>query len=152
MELRPELSPPVIPSTRIEQLCAAIHTVVELLESGADARADIAAFNEDTGHTYEPYDFMTYGSWRNIEEFALEAARPAWPKVPDVSREELVEIVRRIQIQAMDDDRDYYLLVLETNTVRPGVSDLIHWPPPHLVGASAEAIVDEALRYRPTAL
>ncbi|WP_426503015.1 hypothetical protein ACPPVO_36060 [Dactylosporangium sp. McL0621] len=73
-----------------------------------------------------------------------------WPKVPDVSREELVEIVRRIQ--AMDDDRHYYLLVLKTNTVRPGVSDLIYWPPPHLVDASAEDIVDEALRYRPTAL
>ncbi|MEU7876377.1 hypothetical protein [Dactylosporangium sp. NPDC049140] len=150
MELRAELTPPVVSSTRIEQLCAAISTIEELLESGADASADIAAFNEDTGHKYEPYHFMTYSSSRNVEDFALQAARPAWPKVPDVNRDELVEIVRRIQ--AMDNDMDYYLLVLETNTVRPGVSDLIYWPPPHLVDASAEAIVDEALRYRPTAL
>lgn len=150
MELRPELSPPVISSLRIEQLCAAIHAVAELLESGGEARAEIAAFNEDTRHTYEPFDFMTYSSWRNVEDFALEAARPVWPKVPDVSREDLVEIVRRIQ--ARDDDIHYYLLLLETNTVRPGVSDLISWPPPELVDASAEAIVDEALRYRPMAL
>ncbi|MFF5233216.1 hypothetical protein [Dactylosporangium sp. NPDC000521] len=150
MQLRPELSPPVIPSDRINDLCAAIHSIEELLESGADASAEIAAFNEDTRHTYEPYHFMTYWSSRNVEDFALEAARPAWPKVPDVSREELVEIVRRIQ--SMDADTNYYLLLLETNTVRPGVSDLIHWPPPELVDAPPEAIVDEALRYRPVAL
>src|SRR4051812_21161428 len=106
VELRAELSPPVVSTARIEQLCAAIDSVAELLESDADASADIAAFNEDTGHKYEPYDFMTYSSSRNIEDFALEAARPAWPKVPDVSRDELVEIVRRIQ--AMDDDMHYY--------------------------------------------
>lgn len=143
MELRPELSPPVVSGARIEQLCAAIHAVEALLESSADASAEIATFNEDTGHTYAPHDFMTYSSHRDVEAFALEAARPAYPKVPDISREELIEIVRRIQ--AIDDDTDYYLLLLETNTIRPGVSDLIHWPPPELVDASAEAIVDEAL-------
>jgi hypothetical protein len=148
--LRPELTPPVVSSARVEQLRTAILRIAELLESGADARAEIATFNEDTGHTYSPYDFVTYSSWRNVEEFALEAARPAWPRVSDVTRDELVEIVRRIQ--AMGDDAHYYLLVLETNTVRPGVSDLIYRPPPELMNASAEAIIDAALRYQPIAL
>jgi hypothetical protein len=43
------------------------------------------------------------------------------------------------------------LLVLQTNTLHPAVSDLIFWPPPALESASAEEIVDAILSYRPVA-
>lgn len=152
VELRPELCPPEVGPGRIAELCGAIDNIAELLERGEQdqAEAAIAAFNADTGHHCVPGDFLGYSASRSVEDFAVEVARPAWPKVADTTREELVEIVRRIQ--AVDDDIDYYLLLLRTNVVHPGVSDLIFWPPPELVGASAEAIVDAALSYKLIAL
>jgi hypothetical protein len=78
-----------------------------------------------------------------------EAARPARPIVADITREELAEVVRRIM--AADPETDYYLRLLEANTVHPGVSDLIFHPPSHLHEATAERIVDAALDYRPMA-
>ncbi|MFC5833794.1 hypothetical protein [Nonomuraea insulae] len=58
-----------------------------------------------------------------IAELARDAARPDRLKVPDITREELAEIVRRI----MQAD-------------------------PELQDATAEEIVDAALSYRPIAL
>jgi hypothetical protein len=52
----------------------------------------------------------------------------------------------------VDEDADYYLLLLRANVVHPRVTDLIFYPPPELADASPEAIIDEARRCRPTAL
>jgi hypothetical protein len=72
------------------------------------------------------------------------------PRVPGITRDELAEIVRRLQ--AADPETDYYLRLLEANVAHPGVSDLIYHPPAELRQASAEQIVDTALSYRPIAL
>ena len=150
VELRPELCPPRVERQRIAELCAAIDRIEGLLQRGEPAEPAIAAFNADTGHAYPAEYFVTYRDSRDVEDFALEAARPARPKVVDVTRDELIEIVRRIQ--AVDADIEYYVLLLETNVVHPRVTDLVFWPPPELVGASPERIVDAALRYRPIPL
>jgi hypothetical protein len=150
MDLRPELRPPAVSPERIAHLCAAVDHIAGLLDRGEPADAPIAAFNADTGHSYTAEDFLTYWRSRDVEDLALEAARPARPKVPDITRDELVEIVRRI-IDA-DSDTDYYVLLLTTNVVHPRVTDLIFWPPPELEDASPERIVDTALSYRPVAL
>ncbi|MEV6931196.1 bacteriocin immunity protein [Dactylosporangium sp. NPDC051485] len=68
----------------------------------------------------------------------------------NVTRDELIEIVRRIQ--AADDDMDYYVLLLSTNVSHPGAIDLIFHPPADLADASPEAVIDAALSYRPIAL
>lgn len=135
---------------RITELCAAIETIARLLERGEPADSAISGFNAETGHDYDAVQFLTYWTSRNVEDFALEAARPARPKVANISRDELIEIVRRIQ--AADDDIDYYVLLLVTNVLHPRVTDLIFWPPPELVDASTAAIVDAALNYRPIGL
>ncbi|GAA2599774.1 hypothetical protein GCM10010399_33200 [Dactylosporangium fulvum] len=150
MELRPELCPPAVGPQRIAELCAAIETIEGLLERGESADAAIAAFNAETGHDYTADNFRTYWTSRDVEDFALEAARPARPKTANVTRDELIEIVRRIK--AADDDTDYYVLLLETNVLHPRVANLIFYPPPELADASAETIVDAALSYRPVAL
>ncbi|GAA2325795.1 hypothetical protein [Dactylosporangium salmoneum] len=150
MELRPELCPPPVAPERVAELCAAIETIEELLERGEPADAAIAAFNAGTGHGYATDDFRTYWTSRDVEDFALEAARPAFPKVADVTRDELIEIVGRIQ--AAGDDVDYYVLLLITNVPHPRVTDLIFHPPAELADASPEAVVDAALSYRPIAL
>jgi hypothetical protein len=80
----------------------------------------------------------------------LEAARPVRPRLPDITREELVEIVRRVLEGGPEED--HYLRLFETNVAHPGASGLIFHPPAGLEGASPEQIVDAAMAHRPIAL
>ncbi|MCC5477986.1 hypothetical protein [Streptomyces barringtoniae] len=84
---------------------------------------------------------------RDLEQFALEAARPAWPRVPDVTRDELIELVRRVRAgqAAGDPGADYHLLVLEVNVAHPRPFGVIEQDAP------PERIVDELLAHRPIA-
>ncbi|QFY15048.1 hypothetical protein GBF35_50640 [Nonomuraea phyllanthi] len=67
-----------------------------------------------------------------------------------MTRDELVEIIRRIM--EADQETDYYFKLLKVNGLHPRVSDLIFWPPEELWDATPEQIVDVALTYRPIAL
>lgn len=149
MDLRPELLPPPVSQQQLDELSAEIDRIADLVaDRSEDAEEAIRAFNAMTGHDYVAYDFAEYWGSRSAEEFAREAARPARPRVADVTRVELVEIVSRLL--AGDPESDYYLRVLEANVMHPRVSDLVFHPSDD--DASAEEIVDEALRYRPIAL
>ncbi|MFE0462783.1 hypothetical protein ACFW1A_26370 [Kitasatospora sp. NPDC058965] len=151
MDLRAELMPPPVSRQRLDELGAEIVRIADLVVCGAGTRdEEIAAFNARTGHDYGALDFAEYDGGRDLVEFALEAARPARPRVADVTADELVEIVRKIL--AGDPESDFYLRLLEANVTHPRVGDLIFRPPAGLRDASAERIVDEALRYRPIAL
>ncbi|MFF9870306.1 hypothetical protein ACF1G0_33840 [Streptomyces sp. NPDC013953] len=151
VDLRPELLPPLVSPKRLEELALEIDRIADLIAvCPEDAAEAVQVFNEATGHDYRVLDFAEYWGSRDVEEFAKEAARPARPVVADITRDELVEIVRRIL--AADPESDYYLLLLGTNVLHPEVSDLIYYPPEALEDASAEQIVDEALKYRPIAL
>ncbi|RJO73365.1 hypothetical protein D5S18_19200 [Nocardia panacis] len=68
----------------------------------------------------------------------------------DITRAELIELVRRVM--AADEDTDTYLQLLDTRTPHPAIADLIFHPPIELRDASAEQIVDAALSYRPIVL
>lgn len=151
VDLRPELSPPPVSRQRLGELCAETERIADLLEARPEAAEEaIAAFNAMTGHDYEALDFADYHGSRSLEEFAREAGRPARPVVVDITRDELVEIVRRLL--TADPESDYYLRLLETNLSHPRVSDLVFQPSDALEDASADQIVDEALKYRPIAL
>ncbi|MGW2702952.1 bacteriocin immunity protein [Streptomyces sp. NPDC001340] len=155
MELRRELLPPPVPAERLAELGEEIERIERLLCEDAEAgRRAVDAFNAATGCAYEPSAFLCRSASRDLEEFALEAARPARPRVPDVTREELVEIVRRILAGCAsgDPDTDYYLSVLRTNVTHPRAADLLFHPPTHLADAPPERIVEELLAYRPIAL
>jgi hypothetical protein len=145
MDLRPELLPPQPSGDRLRELRGEIERIAALLERHPRAGAEaVRAFNESTGHAYDACDFTYYRSAGDLEEFALEAARPARPRVADVTRAELVEIVRRLMSDA-GCDAGYYVLLFATNVPRPGAGD----PLPHLAdclqNASAAELVDEAL-------
>ncbi|MFE7215129.1 hypothetical protein ACFU93_35345 [Streptomyces sp. NPDC057611] len=152
VDLRPELLPPPVSPERLEELSLEIDRIADLITvCPGDAAEAVQAFNEATGHDYKVLDFAEYWESRDVEEFAMEAARPAHPRVEDITRAELVEIVRRVL--AFDPEYAHYLLLLEVNVAHPRVGDLIFHPSDNnLQGASAEEIVDEALRYRPIAL
>ncbi|MFI6874543.1 hypothetical protein ACIBL6_13970 [Streptomyces sp. NPDC050400] len=139
---------------RLDELSREIDRISDLVGERSPSAADaIRAFNDATGHAYTAFDFATSCSSRDVEEFALEAARPAFPRVADVTREELIEIVGRVLANTAA--HDYYLLLLEVNLPHPAVSGLIYHPGDAFQGrqdATAEEIVDKALSYRPIAL
>ncbi|MDO3411212.1 hypothetical protein QWJ34_15710 [Saccharibacillus sp. CPCC 101409] len=86
-------------------------------------------------------------------------------RIEDITRDELIEIVRRIQeperaVAAGPEEaetpaeqpdagelRDFYLELLQANVTMPGVSDLIFRD-----DLDAEEVVDRALAYRPIIL
>jgi hypothetical protein len=151
VDLRPELLPPPVSPERLEELGLEIDRIADLVAVCPEEAAEaVRVFNEATGHDYGVLDFAEYWGARGVEEFAREAARPARPVVADITRDELVEVVRRVM--AADPEIDHYLLLLGTNVLHPGVDSLIFHPPEALAEASAEQIVDEALKYRPIAL
>ncbi|MFB6441697.1 hypothetical protein ACFCVY_33815 [Streptomyces sp. NPDC056411] len=110
----------------------------------------IWAFNGVTGHAYVALDFAGYYGSRTVAEFAREAARPACPRIADITRDELIEIVSRLLVSFPESN--HYLRLLEANVPHPRVSDLVFHPLSDFQDASAEEIVEEALRYRPIAL
>ncbi|MEU5894361.1 hypothetical protein ABZ835_47445 [Streptomyces sp. NPDC047461] len=151
MDLRPELLPPPVSRQRLDELCAEVERIAVLLEIRPEVAGEaISAFNAMTGHGYVALDFAEYDASRSLEEFAREAARPARPRVADITRDELVEIVRRLLTAAPEST--YYRRLLEANVAHPRVSDLVFCPSDDLQGASAEQVVDEALAYRPIVL
>ncbi|MFJ5924522.1 bacteriocin immunity protein [Kitasatospora sp. NPDC092948] len=154
MDLRPELLPPPVSRERLAELCREIERIADLAMKHPEAVDEaVAAFNAMTGHDYGALCFAEYDGSRSLEDFAREAARPARPQVSDITRDELVEVVRRLLEDPPDSDNsDYYLRLLEANVSHPRVSDLLFHPPAELRNASAERIVEAALRYRPIAL
>ncbi|SNT42021.1 hypothetical protein SAMN05216252_124102 [Actinacidiphila glaucinigra] len=152
VDLRPELLPPPVGPKRLAELAREIERIEDLAGSGEPADQAVAAFNERTGHDYLLSDFTCYDASRGLEEFAREAARPARPRVADITREELVEIVRRVEADPAGEDTDYHLLLLDCNTPHPRACDLLFHPPAGLEDAPPERIVEAALAYRPIAL
>ncbi|MGW2657344.1 hypothetical protein ACWC1D_27255 [Streptomyces sp. NPDC001478] len=151
VDLRPELLPPPVSQQRLDELCAEVERIAELLETRPEVAGEaIAAFNTMTGHGYVALDFAEYHGSRSLAEFAREAARPARPTIADITRDELVEIVHRLLTAASESN--YYLRLLEANVPHPRVSDLVFHPSEDLQGASAEQIVNKALKYRPIVL
>ncbi|WP_119730064.1 bacteriocin immunity protein [Thermomonospora amylolytica] len=152
MELREELRPQLVAEERLEFLARWIEAIADLLDRGSELEieSEIQRFNEDVGHSYEADDFRFYAAGRSSRDFALEAARPKPRRIPDITREELVEIVARIQ--SSGPEAEYYVKLFEVNVPHPRASGLIYWPPKELEGATPEEIVDAALSYRPIEL
>ena len=147
MELRPELLPPTIAAERLAELAGEIERIGDLLSRGEPAAGAIEDFNRATGHNYAAHDFTDYLDWRTLDEFAVEAARPAYPRVADITRAELAEIVRRIQ--SADPETDYYSRVLDASVNHPNWGNLVFHTPDL---DDPEQIADEILAYRPIAL
>jgi hypothetical protein len=98
VDLRLELLPPTVDQGRIDEIGTEITRIADLVHQGLrpDAETAMAVFNANTGRDYGIGDFLEYDGARSLEEFAREAARPAWPRVHAVTRSELIEIVRRV--------------------------------------------------------
>jgi len=85
----------------------------------------------------------------DISHRDLKAYKKALLEAKDLSKEELIEITKRILLT--DKHQDFYLQLLEKNILDPAISDLIFWPSQRGYDRelSAEEIVEIALNYKP---
>ncbi len=152
MDLRSELTPPKHDESLVDRLVQ----LVERLDSDAalsgDRDDELAEFNQFAGTTLDVEAFQGIYRMEEAEEFVRRALilRDV-PKVPDLTREEMIEIVSRI-IQG--EDQDFYLYLFIKNCKHPGESGLIfgqHLIPelPHDREATAEEIADCAMNWEP---
>ncbi|MBO0854973.1 MAG: hypothetical protein J2P18_14565 [Nocardia sp.] len=144
MDLRPELLPPPVEEHILDEFCREIARIESLIWHGEPVAETVAAFNERTGRRYHWTAFAEYDEIRDLEDFALEAARPPHPRVPDLTRDELAEIIARMRSANLPAaDLDYYLRLVDNSVPHPAITDLIRE-----TDAEPGEIADAAIGYK----
>ncbi|MCG7406524.1 hypothetical protein MH117_03775 [Paenibacillus sp. ACRRX] len=148
MKLRKELEPINRTDEFKNLLKSKIEQIELLLESGKTAFAEIEEFNKLTGREYDEYYFSNYWRSISIDDFVNEASNPYPVKMNEITKDELIELVRRIlDIETYGNDTSFYLEVLTANMMMPDISDLIYYQ-----DLSPEEIIEEGLKYKPIIL
>ena len=128
MELRPELMPPKLDKATVRRL-AKWAAAIDGARPG-QWEDDLSAFNAEANTRFKFEDFQgiaggqDHATW--VKSVLAEASlRP----LPDITREELVELVRRVgSAEYKEHETDFWLRVLEVNLPDAPISDLIFWP------------------------
>lgn len=99
MVLRSEWMPRPITLSKLHELEQAIDVIEHLLSNGENEAADerIRAFNETYGRSEDAALFQHYKGSVSRTELALRLSQPKAARSEEVKREELIELVRRIQ-------------------------------------------------------
>ena len=128
MELRRELTPPALD----EALVARLARLADRLDGSRPGQNDavLAEFNRLAGTAVPLEAFQGIYKVEDAEDFARrvlyqQSIRP----VTDITRAELVEVVRRAMSAAPGEEG--YLTVLEANEPTGRAYLLIFWPPDH---------------------
>lgn len=127
--------------------------IVDGIFAGDDVSDKIGMIAKMTGRNHYDFDyFETLHSHSSIEEFANSAAQPVPPRVPDITRDELIEIVRLAMNFKDPDGSDYYRGLFDRNVPMADASGLMDYPENWVPGQdlseydpSPEEIVDRAL-------
>ena len=145
--LRKELQPPKIDETILPEVESIIDYFEEVLEAEEwNAKGDEVVFtNESVAKEVEkkklqlenlvksPIDILQFDNYScacSTEEVAIDLLMPKAPYVPDITVEELAELINEFQVleQITVDHEDYYLRLLEKSFGMDDVSDYIFWP------------------------
>ncbi|MHC8322414.1 hypothetical protein ACYZT4_17245 [Pseudomonas sp. GB2N2] len=128
MELRPELMPPLLDEALVARLT--IHS--EQIDCGhpEQTREQLAAFNREAMTKLEFIDFQgIYGGQDHDTWVRKVLAKPYERRVADVTKQELVELARRVmEGDGADHEVEFWLTMLAINVPNERVSDLIFWP------------------------
>jgi hypothetical protein len=148
MDLRPELMPPILDHVLVARLAR----LAGRLDGAAPGQADdeLAMFNKVAGTSLRLGEFKgisgaeEYDAWVRRVLYIQRLAPD-----PNLTRAEMIEIVRRIS--ALAPDFDWYLELFLVNCKHPSMSDLLYWPNmvpefPQDREPTAEEIADLALR------
>ena len=129
MELRPELTPPVLDQALVAQLAR----FADRLDGARPGQGDddLTEFNRLAGTALSLADFQGVHKAENPEDFVRRALyRQRITPAPGVTRAELAEVVRRAMPQnGYFDRRQVYMAIFDANVPRKGASNLIFYPP-----------------------
>ncbi len=123
-DLRAILLPPPVPSDQVDAL---VTILAQFEQSTETTRANaITAFNTVTGRDLPHADIVAALEAMDIPEFAESVLRPPAPRIPDISRAELLELIQRVQGCGYDiGETGYWIQLLEANLPHPNIADLI---------------------------
>jgi hypothetical protein len=129
MELRPELMPPVLDEALVARLAK--------LAAGLDGARpgqwedDLVEFNRLAGTSIPFEEFQGIYGGEDHEDYVRRVLNYRLIKpVPDVTRAELVEVVRRaMPTNEFFDQHEAYMAVFDANVPLEGASNLIFYPP-----------------------
>jgi hypothetical protein len=117
------------PSTNehVDRIRKAANDIISRLDRGEDVRDRISSLNAVTGREYDVYFFEYLHGHSSVDEFAREAALPVPRVVPDITRDELIDIVR-LAMTVREPDAKYYRDLFDKNVPMSGASSLIYHP------------------------
>lgn len=132
MDLRPELYPRVVePAERAALAAEIVSLAADLRRGDPEGTARLAAFNARTGRAYAARDVARYDQVLTLDEFVAEALHPPAPRVPDLTRDELIAIVSRALPSHADYDEanaGYWTELFEANVPRADAGLLFDFP------------------------
>ena len=128
MDLRSELLPPALDEPTVERL-AELAAAIDGAAAG-QWEDHLDEFNQTAGTTLTYDDFQgIYGGQDHDTWVRKVLSDPHLMRLPDIQREELVELARRVMEEAgPEHEIDFWLGMLELNIPDPRISDLIYWP------------------------
>lgn len=130
MELRPQLLPPRLDEAKVARLADLAAEIDDAHPAHwQQTDAALAEFNKSaqTELTFEDFQGISGGEEHQIwirRVLNRQCIRPA----PDVTREELVEVVRRAMPQTGDPDYEAYMAIFDANVPLAAASNLIFYP------------------------
>ena len=146
-----KVSPPN--DSKVQRLISLARLVEDAIYNGErfdNLLAEISLVTE-CGLYDEDY-FRNLYKHSSVKQFAAEAAYSPPKKIPNICRNDLVEIIELAQDNLVDPSLEYYLRLFDTNVVMPGASNLLfHLPedwPYSSDDPSADEIVDYVLSYK----
>lgn len=128
MELRPELMPPVLDEAKVGRL-ADLAAEIDGARPG-EWEDKLVEFNGLAGTACTFLDFQGISGDEEHDAWVRRVlVRRSVRRVSDITRAELVEIVRRATPQAGDPGYEAYMAIFDANVRMPRASNLIFYPP-----------------------
>jgi len=139
--------------SKVQKLISLARSVEVAIDNGKSCDnllAEISLVSEC--NLYDKDYFSNLYKHSSVEEFAAQAAYSPPKKIPNISRNDLVEILELAQDNLVDPSLEYYLKLFDANVVMPGASNLLfHLPedwPYSSDDPTADEIVDYVLSYK----
>ena len=139
--MRKALELPRIDETKVDAVSALIAAISE--KGPGNCGEELAALSALTGKLHDEMEFLEYWSWTDLDTLARLTLAPEPPCVPDLSREELVELVEIIQhcsVTGREWAMRYYTALLRRSLSLPNVMDFV------ASGEDVEVIAEKLLQ------
>lgn len=149
MELRRELTPPLLDTALVARLA----TLASYLDGArpGEGESELAEFNRLAGTSIPRDEFQGISGGEEHEDYVRRVLyRARIRPVRDVSRAELVEVVRRAKHADRYEDREAYRAVFDANARLPNASSLIDFPPDYDSGTNTWGGDRPIAEYDPT--